>query len=420
MRPLTVVNVAYALAEVGPDAVGGAEQIVSALDRALVAAGHRSIVVAPNGSRVAGEHLATGPVPASFDPDTRAAASRRQAAVLARLLAERRVDLVHLHSIDLNNELPACAGTAVLATLHLPVSFYPAALLARGNGGGVTFQFVSESQRRTAPAALASAPVIANGVDLSQFQARRARRRFALALGRVCPEKRFDRALDAAARARVPLVIGGRVYPFPEHLRHFDDQIAPRLGRQARFAGPLNMSRKRRLLRAARCLVVASEVAETSSLVALEALASGTPVVAWRAGALPEIVEHGRTGFVVDSQAELADALIAAAELDGKTCRRAAELRFCGARMCDAYLALYARLRCLSGLPLASRDYILDMDKRPDSSAEPRSKDAPDKPAREDHDTHGTPFERVPGPGPNDQGKGAAGREAIDRIERNH
>ena len=64
---LTVVSVAYALAEIGPDAVGGAEQVVSALDHALVAAGHRSIVVAPSGSRVAGTHVATGPVPAAFD-----------------------------------------------------------------------------------------------------------------------------------------------------------------------------------------------------------------------------------------------------------------------------------------------------------------------------------------------------------------
>jgi len=416
MRPLTVVNVGYALAEVGPDAVGGAEQIVSALDRALVAAGHRSIVVAPAGSRVAGEHVATGPVPERFDPGTRAEASRRQASVLARVLDAERVDLVHLHSVDLHEQLAACARVPVLATLHLPISFYPPALFAR-RGGPVTFQLVSESQRRTAPLGLAGAPVIPNGVDLTLFRPRARRRGFALALGRVCPEKRFDRALDAAARAAVPLVIGGRVFPFPDHLRHFNTEIAPRLGPRARFAGPLDLQRKRRLLSAARCLVVASDVAETSSLVALEALASGTPVVAWRAGALPEIVDHGRTGFVVDSQAELSEALLAAAELDGAACRRAAELRFCAGRMSDSYLALYD---ALSGFPQLAHDYIRCMDKRPGETAEPRSKDEPAKPAPKDHDSHGTPFERVPGPGPNDQGKGAAGRDALDRIEHNH
>ncbi len=415
MRPLTVVSVAYALAEVGPDAVGGAEQIASALDGALVAGGHRSIVVAPSGSRVAGQHLATGPVPPRFDAGTRAEAGRAQAALLARVLDTVRPDLVHLHSVDLHEHLAACRRTPVLATLHLPVGFYPPALWAEG--ASATFQFVSDSQRRTAPRRLHDAPVIPNGVDLTRFQPRRRRRRFALALGRICPEKRFDRALDAAARAAVPLVIGGRVYPFPDHLRHFDERIAPRLGPRARFAGALDLTRKRRLLAAARCLIVAGEVAETSSLVALEALASGTPVVAWRAGALPEIVEHGRTGFVVDTEAELSDAILAAAELDGAACRRAAELRFSAARMCDGYFALYRRL---SGSGLPPMTTFPTMDKRPPETAEPRSDEAPAKPAPRDHDSHGTPIERVPGPGPKDQGKGAAGRDALDRIEHNH
>ncbi|MFL5304409.1 MAG: glycosyltransferase [Polyangia bacterium] len=414
MARLTVVSVAYALAEIGPDAVGGAEQVVSALDHALVAAGHRSIVVAPSGSRVAGMHVATGPVPTAFDAQTREAAGRAQAAALGRVLDDVRADVVHLHSVDLHEHLPGCGRTPVLATLHLPVAFYPPALMARADDGRVALQFVSESQRRTAPPALAEAPVVPNGVGLSLFRPRGRRRGFALALGRICPEKRFDRALRAAADARVPLVIGGRVYPFPDHVRHFQDHIAPRLGPGARFAGPLDLSRKRRLLAAARCLVVASEVAETSSLVALEALASGTPVVAWRAGALPEIVEHGRTGFIVDTEAELADAIVAAAELSGDACRRAAEVRFSASRMFESYVALYRQLagRC--------NDYIRTMDKPRDDSAEPRSNEAPAKPAPTDHDSHGTPFERVPGPGPKDQGKGAAGRDAIDRVERNH
>lgn len=85
--------------------------------------------------------------------------------------------------------------------------------------------------------------------------------------------------------------------------------------------------------------------------------------------------------------------------------------------MVEGHLALYRQLAARAD------DYIRSMDKSQKDSARPRSNDAPAKPARVEqhtHDTHGTPFERVPGPGPNDQGKGAAGREAIDRVERNH
>ncbi len=70
--------------------------------------------------------------------------------------------------------------------------------------------------------------------------------------------------------------------------------------------------------------------------------------------------------------------------------------------------------------PARADDYIRSMDKPRESTTEPRTNQAPAKPASADHDNHGTPFERVPGPGPKDQGKGAAGREAIERVERNH
>ncbi len=339
---MTVVSVSYALAEVGPDAVGGAEQVLAALDRALCRRGHRSIVVAPAGSEVAGQHVASGGGPAAFDAAAREEANARQAAVLRDTLARVRADVVHLHSVDFPALVSACGRTPTLATLHLPLDHYPEAALAPGTAP--LLQFVSESQRRAAPPALRANPVVANGVELDGFHPRRRRRPFALALGRICPEKRFDRALRAAARARVPLLLGGRVFPYHEHERHFAREIVPLLGPCARFLGPVGLARKRRLLAAARCLVVPSAVAETSSLVTMEALASGTPVVAWRSGALPDLVEQGRTGFLVESEAELAEALADASRLDGRTCRTVAERRFSAGRMADEYLGLYHRL----------------------------------------------------------------------------
>ena len=342
MRAMTVVSVSYPLAQVGPDAVGGAEQILTQLDRELCRSGHRSIVIAPSGSQVAGAHVVSGPVPSAFDSGSRTAATRRQAEILRRTLAGIRPDVVHLHSVDFSESVAACGEVPVLATLHLPIDHYPRAALEQL--GGPRLQFVSQAQRRSAPPALQENPFITNGVDLEAFRPRRARRRFVLALGRICPEKRFDRALRAAARAKIPLLLGGRVYPYPEHQRHFHTELAPWLGAGARFLGPLTFARKRRLLAAAGCLVVPSAVAETSSLVTMEALASGTPVVAWRSGALPELIEHGRTGFLVDSEADLADAIVEASRLEGQLCRRHAERRFSARRMIDEYLQLYRQI----------------------------------------------------------------------------
>jgi glycosyltransferase involved in cell wall biosynthesis len=124
---------------------------------------------------------------------------------------------------------------------------------------------------------------------------------FALILGRVCREKGFDDALEASRRADIPLLLAGAVFPYADHQAFFRDHIAPRLDRRRRWIGAVAGRSKQRLLAKARCLLVPSKVPETSSLVAMEALAAGTPVVAYRTGALPEIVEDGRTGLLVET-----------------------------------------------------------------------------------------------------------------------
>ncbi|MFP5287271.1 MAG: glycosyltransferase, partial [Thermoanaerobaculia bacterium] len=187
-------------------------------------------------------------------------------------------------------------------------------------------------------------PPIPNGVDLGVFRPRRHKRAFALALGRVCPEKGFHLAIDATRRARIPLLIGGETFPYEEHQSYSETEIESRLGCGVRFLGPLGLDRKQRLLALARCLVVSSQTPETSSLVAMEALACGTPVVAFRVGALPEIVQPGRTGFLVETVEEMAEALRNAGRLDPRECRRAAEDRFSAETMIERYFDLYHRL----------------------------------------------------------------------------
>src|SRR5437764_1445944 len=106
-RALSIVNVAYPLAPVSPDAVGGAEQIVSRLDAALVAAGHRSIVVACAGSSVAGRLVET-PLPAGpFDDAARAAAALHQRRAIAGVIERDAIDVVHMHGVDFLDALPA-------------------------------------------------------------------------------------------------------------------------------------------------------------------------------------------------------------------------------------------------------------------------------------------------------------------------
>jgi glycosyltransferase involved in cell wall biosynthesis len=196
---------------------------------------------------------------------------------------------------------------------------------------------------RRGPCGLPLLAPVENGVAVERFRPRR-KRGYALAIGRICPEKGFHLALDAARAAGMPLLLAGDVFPYAEHRRYFEAEIRPRLDRRRRWIGPVRGRAKRSLIAAASCLVAPSLAPETSSLVAREALAAGTPVVALRNGALVEAVESGRTGILVDAPEALAEALGQAAALDPAACRAAAVERFSARAMIERYFALYRLL----------------------------------------------------------------------------
>lgn len=339
-NPLSILSVAYPFAPVRWDTVGGAEQILVRLDRALMDAGHASTVIAVEGSSVAGRLIASPGVGGIIDAASRARAHSSIMTAIGEVLASSRVDLVHLHGLDFLEYLPP-PGIPVLVTLHLPLHLYSEAALHPARPGTWLLP-VSASQTR-GRTDLALLPPIENGVALPAARPR-ARRGYALALGRICPEKNFAAALDACRLAQCPLLLAGQVYAYREHRHYFDREIAPRLDRLRRWIGPIAGARKRRLLAGARCVLVPSRIAETSSLVAMEALAAGVPVIAYPAGALPDIVEHGRTGFIVEDVDAMARAVGGAARIDPDACRRAVRERFSAERMIREYLALYDRL----------------------------------------------------------------------------
>lgn len=340
---LTVLNVAYPFATVGPDAVGGAEQVLAQLDAALVAAGHRSIVLASAGSRTAGLLIASDAITGPITGDVRQRAWAKHRRHIAQALADWPIDVVHVHGIDFAAYLPQASGVPVLATLHLPPSWYPPEVFAL-HRPDVFLHCVSASQQRACPPGARLLPAVPNGVPVDALEAHCRKRRFALALGRICPEKNQHVALQAGQRAGMPVVLAGQVFAHEAHERYFREQVAPLLDRERRFIGALSFARKRRLLTAAQCLLLPSLAAETSSLAAMEALACGTPVIAYPSGALPEIVDDGRTGFIVRDAAEMAQAIEACASIDPERCRAVARERFAVEPMTRRYLATYRQL----------------------------------------------------------------------------
>ena len=263
------------------------------------------------------------------------------AASSLQALRKYPVDLVHMHSLDFHPYVPA-GDVPVLATLHLPPDWYPRKIFARRSR--CMLNCVSQSQYERCPTSSRLLDPIPNGVDVDRLQTKASKRGFALCLGRICPEKGFHHALDAAEMSGTKLLLAGEIFPYESHLDYFREELKPRLDKDRRFIGPVRFFAKRRLLTQAKCLIIPSTVAETSSLVAMEALACGTPVIAFANGALPEVVDDGVTGFIVSDVDEMSEALQKIDAINPETCRQTARARFSNTVMEARYLAAYERL----------------------------------------------------------------------------
>lgn len=337
MSRLTILNVAYPFAPVAPETAGGAEQVLAMIDESLVAAGHHSLVLAAQGSQVAGELIAATATPDRLDLATRRTLQSDYKQLLLGILRTRHVDVVHFHGLDFAEYFPFIPA-AYLATIHLPPEWYPLQSFELP----VRPVWVSNDQR--AASGRTEGELIPNGIRLDRFYPEGTREDYVVAMGRICPEKGYHLALDAGTACGRRLLLAGQVFPYPEHELYFENEIRPRLGAKHILLGPVSGPRKRTLLARAHCLVIPSQVRETSSLVAMEAQACGTPVIGMRVGALAEIVEHGRTGWLVERPEELPEAIEAAGQIRATDCRAAAEQRFSAEHMTRAYLRLYEKL----------------------------------------------------------------------------
>ena len=385
-----VLLVAYPLLPVSEASAGGAEQILWTLDRELVGRGWKTEVAACAGSEVAGELTVTGEVPAGQSqsqsqnqsqlphPSKRSldgAPASGQGQLLLHI-RQQRADVGHPrnmgHTVNFAEReqehaervVEACASgrfqivldhsghffrharrvkATVLATLHLPRELY-AADAFDGVAENVFFNCVSDSQRLTFMDLPRVLGVVRNGIDVERFPMGGQKSDYLLWLGRVCPEKAPHLAIAAAQRAGLPIVVAGQVYPFRWHQEYWEREVKPLIdGERVRWVELPSFAEKTKLLREARALLVTSRIAETTSLVALEAMASGTPVIAFDAGALRDVVPEG-TGFIVEGVEEMARACPAVSGIRALSCREWVEKQYSVQAMVDGYEALIGDL----------------------------------------------------------------------------
>jgi glycosyltransferase involved in cell wall biosynthesis len=296
------------------------------------------------------------------------------ATVLETLRERPDIDLVHDH---LEVVGPSVLGALdddappVLQTLHWDLRKHPEFYGSFDGNGRVFFNGVSEAQLRTAPENLQaqSLGVVHLGVDLAAHLLRRRKGEDFLVLGRCTPFKGQDVAARICKELGVPLVMAGPVAGVaspgelfaalqdpasPLHgygdVRHYLDAVRPfEDGERIRWIGTVGGADKDALVGRARAVLMPISWEEPGATAAIEALACGTPVIATRRGALPEIIEHGHNGFLADGEAQFAQLMLRAGEIDPLACRRSVEERFSAGTMAEGYLRLYGEALARTG-----------------------------------------------------------------------
>lgn len=343
-----VLYVAYPLLPVSDESCGGAEQMLSVLESEIADRGYVTTVAACEGSRVSGVVFPTGK--ASTEPDQFEWRNREHESRILELIHGTRghtpaFDLIHDKSGSFWRRASEF-DIPVIATLHLPRHFYPQDAF-ENLPQNLYFNCVSVSQRRTFANLANVLGTVPNGIPVNRFPFEVEKGSYLLWMGRVCEEKGTHLAIEIARRTGLPLVLAGQVYPFAYHQRYYDEKVRPYLGGYDSgicFVETPPVATKLALLSKARALLVPSLVDETSSLVSMEAMACGTPVIGLNRGAIPEVVVNERTGLICNSIEEMIEAVWRTGDIDPLTCRDHVEKHHSASRMADDYEALYDRV----------------------------------------------------------------------------
>jgi glycosyltransferase involved in cell wall biosynthesis len=324
---------------VPPTGYGGIEWIVSLLADGLVDTGHDVTLFASGDSHTRAQ------LSAVYDIAPSALIGNAQIELHHALACFERsadFDVIHDHSGPPAAALAAAVDTPAIHTVHGPLLGEPGELYRKVARVAPDTGLVSVSMNQRAPAPeLPWVGNVPNAIDFSLYPAQPHRGEYLMFLGRMNPQKGAHRAVAVAIESGLPLKIAGKKQE-PAEQQYFDELVAPHLREgQIEYLGEVTHGEKVELLQNARATLFPIDWEEPFGLVMIESIACGTPVIATRCGSVPEVIEHGRTGIVVDDYAEMADALAAADALDVHELRRAAEERFSKERMVAHYLRIY-------------------------------------------------------------------------------
>jgi glycosyltransferase involved in cell wall biosynthesis len=339
---MRILQVAPLYERVPPVTYGGTERVVSYLTDALVDLGHDVTLIASGDSQTRAELIPATEKSLRLDETCRDSLSHHLRALGLAASRAASFDVVHFHTGFLQFPLARRLGTPSVTTLHGRLDIEELWPLLQ-EFGDIPIVSISNAQRPEGVDARWIGTVY-HGLPPALLPYRAEPDDYVAFIGRISPEKRVDRAIEIAQRAGVPIRIAAKVDVVDRE--YFEAEIKPMLDLPGvTYLGEINEAEKADLLGGARALLFPIDWPEPFGMVVIEAMSCGTPVVAWNHGSVPELIDHGVNGLIVDSIESAADALRSLDALDRATCRKVFERRFTAERMARDYVGIYRAVK---------------------------------------------------------------------------
>jgi glycosyltransferase involved in cell wall biosynthesis len=325
-----------------PRAYGGTERVVSILTEEMVRRGHRVTLFASGDSRTDAELAACCPRGLRLDPGVRDAVSYTVTQLDRVYRRAADFDCIHNHIGYMAFPVARCAAAPTVTTAHGRFDLPEMQRLGK-HFSALPRVAISEAQRASSPGVNWLATVY-NGIACEDYHFRAEPGDYLVFLGRISPEKRPDRAIEIARDVGMRLVIAAKVDPVDA--AYYERAIAPmiRASPLVEFIGEVDERAKDALLGGAYASLFPIDWPEPFGLTMVEAMATGTPVIAYRAGSVPEVVVDGVTGFVCDTLHGMIEAVARIPTIDRRACRAHVEAQFSAAAMADGYERVYRTL----------------------------------------------------------------------------
>jgi glycosyltransferase involved in cell wall biosynthesis len=341
VKTMRIAQVSPLYESVPPKLYGGTERVVSFLTEELVQQGHEVTLFASGDSVTKARLVASCERSLRLDPECVDQLAHHILMLEQVIQQADSFDIIHFHIDYLHFPLSRRYGMLNVTTLHGRLDIPDLVPLYR-EFREMPLISISNSQRE--PLSWVNwLGTVYHGLPVDLYTAREQPGEYLAFLGRISPEKRVDRAIEVAKRVNMPLKIAAKVDPADEE--YFQEEIKPLLDHPLiEYVGEVGEGEKGEFLRNAYALLFPINWPEPFGLVMIEAMACGTPVIAYEHGAVPEVLHDGETGFIVHDLEETVQAVERVDTINRGQCRRVFEERFSASRMARDYVALYEHM----------------------------------------------------------------------------